>query len=53
MVQTERYGGEQRNNNGNTSMFFRTRTNSLINSCCSEISFKMKFMRDMPNIEIK
>ncbi len=27
---------------------FRTRTNSLINSCCSEISFKMKFIRDMP-----
>lgn len=26
---------------------FRTRTNSLVNSVCSEISFRMKFMKDM------
>ena len=28
---------------------YRTRTNSLINSCNQEVNFKMKFIRDMPN----
>ena len=44
---TGRNSGQPNNINMNLGM--RNRTNSLINSCSSEVNFKMKFIRDMPN----